>query len=212
VQHAGLPDRRVECPEPVLQALRYAGLISMFSDTQFILTPSAFDHYGLVRSANDKPIQRMEDEVRAFLNAQRFRDRFPLAYRRWAEAANMLWEPTPDRNLTNIGHICRETLQAFATALVDRVQPEGVDGNPQHDVARINAVLNAPGAKLGTAQKDFLTAYWGTVTDLAQRQEHGGQREAEPLDWEDARRLVFQTAMVMFEFERAVSAPGPRRT
>jgi hypothetical protein len=45
----------------------------------------------------------------------------------------------------------------------------------------------------------------GTLSDLAQRQEHGGQREAEPLVHEDARRLVFQAAMVMFEVIRSLT-------
>jgi hypothetical protein len=49
-----------------------------------------------------------------------------------------------------------------------------------------------------------LLAYWGTVNDLVQRQEHGGQKEREPLKWEDGRRVVFQTAVVMFEIARVV--------
>ena len=39
--------------------------------------------------------------------------------------------------------------------------------------------------------------------DLVQRQEHGGQKEGEPLGWEDGRRVVFQTANVMVELHRA---------
>jgi hypothetical protein len=50
---------------------------------------------------------------------------------------------------------------------------------------------------------DALLAYWGTVSDLVQRQEHGGLREREPLTWEDTRRVVFQTAIVMFEIAQA---------
>ncbi len=36
------------------------------------------------------------------------------------------------------------------------------------------------------------------------RQEHGAQKESETLQWEDARRVVFQTAMVMFELDRTL--------
>ena len=43
---------------------------------------------------------------------------------------------------------------------------------------------------------DALLTYWGTVSDLVQRQEHGAKKEGEPLMWEDARRVVFQTAIV----------------
>jgi hypothetical protein len=38
-----------------------------------------------------------------------------------------------------------------------------------------------------------------------QRQEHGAQKEGRPLVWEDGRRVVFQTAIVMFELDRALS-------
>jgi hypothetical protein len=49
-----------------------------------------------------------------------------------------------------------------------------------------------------------LVAYWATVMNIIQRQEHGSQREGGELTWEDARRVVFQTAVVMFEVDRAV--------
>jgi len=51
---------------------------------------------------------------------------------------------------------------------------------------------------------DALLVYWGTACDLVQRQEHGSQREGAPLTWEDARRVVFQTMLVMYEVGRAV--------
>jgi hypothetical protein len=51
---------------------------------------------------------------------------------------------------------------------------------------------------------DALLAYWGTTSDLAQRQEHGAQKEGEVLTWEDSRRLVFHTAIVMVEIDRTL--------
>jgi hypothetical protein len=39
---------------------------------------------------------------------------------------------------------------------------------------------------------------------LVQRQEHGAQKEVTPLTWEDARRVVFQTCVVMYEINRAL--------
>jgi hypothetical protein len=49
--------------------------------------------------------------------------------------------------------------------------------------------------RLGEARRhllDALIVYWGEVLDLIERQEHGGQKEGEPLTWEDGRRAVFQ--------------------
>jgi hypothetical protein len=48
--------------------------------------------------------------------------------------------------------------------------------------------------KLGSTGKQFLdalVAYWGTVSDLVQRQEHGAQKEVSNLVWGDGRRVVF---------------------
>jgi len=44
------------------------------------------------------------------------------------------------------------------------------------------------------------------VNDVVQRQEHGDQKQNDPLTWEDARAAVFQTAMLMFEFDRVLSS------
>ena len=54
-------------------------------------------------------------------------------------------------------------------------------------------------------------AYWGTLSDLVQRQEHGAAKEGEPLTWEDGQRVVFHTAIVMWEIDRSLlRIPSPR--
>ncbi len=45
-------------------------------------------------------------------------------------------------------------------------------------------------------------SYWGTVSDLAQRQEHAAEREGEALTADDARRVVWYSALVMYELDR----------
>jgi hypothetical protein len=110
--------------------------------------------------------------------------------------------------MTTIGHLCREAIQEFATTLINQYQPPDVDIDKAHTVARIKAVLNSCANKLGSSEKPFLDAlivYWGTVSDLIQRQEHGGQKEGNPLAWDDARRIVFQTYVVMFEIDRSLA-------
>ena len=52
---------------------------------------------------------------------------------------------------------------------------------------------------------DALLAFWGTVSDLVQRQEHGALREGEQLVWHDGRRVVFLTMTVMHEIDSALS-------
>lgn len=43
------------------------------------------------------------------------------------------------------------------------------------------------------------------MNGLAQRQEHGEQKGGEELTWEDGRRVVLYTAMVMAECDRMLS-------
>jgi hypothetical protein len=62
---------------------------------------------------------------------------------------------------------------------------------------------------VGRTTRKFLLSYlshWETVNDLAERAEHGSQREGSPLLWDDGRRLVFQTLLVMVELKAALSA------
>jgi len=86
--------------------------------------------------------------------------------------------------------------------LVERHQPPAVKTNKAKTLDRLSAVVALRRPQLGKTRSDLLDAlfcYWRVVGDLIQRQEHAGQREGEPLSWEDGRRVVFQTAVVMFE-------------
>jgi hypothetical protein len=83
-----------------------------------------------------------------------------------------------------------------------------MDENVAHIVARLKAVLNYLGSDIPSTLKPFLdsiVSYWGTLSDLVQRQEHAGQKEGQPVTWEDARRIVFHTAIVFLEIDRAIS-------
>lgn len=122
----------------------------------------------------------------------------------------MLWGNDSQNQLTMIGHLCREAMQKFATALVDQYQLSNVDKDKAHTVARLKAVLNIQANQLGKTEKPFLDViliYWGTVSDLVQRQEHDSLKEGIQLVWEDGRRIVFQTLLVMFEIDKSLSRP-----
>jgi hypothetical protein len=127
---------------------------------------------------------------------------------KWSDAEEKLWASDVEEQLTTIGHICREVMQGFATSLKEQYQLSNVDPDVQHDQARIRAVLDARSNHLQETEKPFLKAlidYWVTVSNLVQRQEHGAQRERQALVWEDARRIVFHTAVVMYEIDQALS-------
>jgi hypothetical protein len=176
----------------------------------FYVTPSGFAEYSVIMRRRGQPIDRVERVVRSYVEAATFQKRYPAAYGKWSQAEVLLWGDDASSILTTIGHLVREAMQEFATALVNVHRPIGVEPDASKTVARIKAVLRA--SRLGSTEREFLDAliaYWGTVCDLSQRQEHGGQREGSPLVWRDARRLVFRAATVMFEIDEALSSAAP---
>lgn len=156
----------------------------------------------------DARVERVEHELQHYLDSAAFRRRHPAAYEKWSQAAAKLWSSDSEREWTSIGHLCREAVQEFAANLVEQFQPPGAPGDRQKTVARVRVTLDQQQARLASTEKPFLEAlmtYWGAVNDLIQRQEHGGQREGNPLVWEDARRVVFQTVVVMYELDRSLA-------
>jgi hypothetical protein len=175
-------------------------------DRLFFVTPAGIEQYQ-ARKRSSPVLVAVEREIRDFLAAPEIAQCRSSAYTKWKQAADLLWGADSTQQLTTIGHLSREALQEFAASLAKR---HGVDVSaisPQKTVARLKAVIEARGAGAGDSELAFISAlvsYWGTVADLAQRQEHGSQREGALLVWEDARRLVFQTIVVMYEVARAL--------
>jgi hypothetical protein len=175
---------------------------------QFDVTPQGFAYYEFLKKQTGQPVQRIEHSIRDHLTANEFRTRYPLAYKKWHDAEELLWGSDSEMQLTTIGHLCREAIQEFATAVVERFQPADVDDNRAHDINRIGCALQSRATRLGDSERSFLDAlleYWKAVSGLVQREEHGGQREGRPLVWEDGRRVVFQTAVLMFEVDSALT-------
>ena len=178
----------------------------------FIMPPEAFDHYSQLRSERDDQAAQVEDEILHYLNGADFRSHYPQAFTRWRDAAKLLWEADELEELSTIGHKCREAVQDFVTELLRRngITPGNPDPAKTRD--RFSDVVDARRADLGERKSGLLDAlfgYWKATCDLIQRQEHGGQRQGEePLTWEDGRRVVFQTAVVMFEIDRTLRGSG----
>lgn len=176
-------------------------------DLIFDVTPKGFAYYRYLKQEIGTPTERVEGEIRQYVNAAQFRASYPEAYRKWMAAEDLLWDADSDQHLTTIGHYCREAMQEFAETLVKNHNCPDVRGRKTDTIARIKSVILVYSQKLGEKEKAFLDAlvpYWGTISDIAQRQEHGAQKEGDPLIFEDARRIVFQTMVVMFEIDRAL--------
>lgn len=118
-----------------------------------------------------------------------------------------MWSADSQSRLTTIGHLCREAIQEFAEALVETYKPEGAPPAKNKTKGRLQTTIRALKPRLGETQAallEALVAYWSSVSDIVQKQEHGTANEDRPLSWEDARRCVFHTGVVMFEIDRAL--------
>jgi hypothetical protein len=207
----GLPQSGPKVADGDIEVLATAGLVRIISQSnstmRFRITPEGENHYAAMKTRAGEPVREVEDDLRSYLDSEPFHTRYDAAYRSFAEAERLLWGPDSPRQLTAIGHHAREALQAFATALVERHQPPAVNSNPTYTLDRLSAVVEMHRPTLGDRRSAFLDAlfgYWREVVNLAQRQEHGGQKEGEPLVWEDARRVVLHTAVVMVEIARTL--------
>jgi hypothetical protein len=158
------------------------------------------------KKGSSPPLDTMSADFHKFIFSVEFRTIHPAAFAKWERAAELLWAADSAQHLTTIGHLCREALQEFAASLAREHRVDVSTIEPAKTVARLQKIV-ADLPTGGTTKRAFLSAllaYWGTVSDLVQRQEHGAQREGAPLVWEDARCVVFQTCIVMFEISRGV--------
>lgn len=209
--HPGWKRKDVDVYEGDINVLANEGIINTSYGSKgtlsFDISPFGFKYYEHLKSELGQPLERAEETVNRYINGPGFIQKYPAAYKKWAEAESILWSTDSEEQLTTIGHLCREAVQEFATALVDRHKPVGVEPEITKTVSRIRSVLNTKTESLGTTVKplmEALIAYWGTASDLIQRQEHGGQKKGKPLIWEDGRRVVFNSAIVMAEIDRAL--------
>ena len=84
--------------------------------------------------------------------------------------------------------------------------------NPDHTFKRVSAGIEAPKGRVSETRLDTseaLSIYFGHVSDLINRQEHGVAKSGDPLVWDDARAVVFNTAFVMSELARLVPEERP---
>lgn len=208
LRHAGLSGGSMQVYEGDVDELRRAGLVaasgrySQFNG--FDVTAEGFAVADELATKSGEAMSRVEDAIRRhLLSPDGFRRRFPAAFERWAQAESMLWTASTESEFTTIGHLCREAMMEFTNVLVARHPQADAPGNPAATVARIRAVA----ATLRVSDSirkhvDSMIVYWGTVSDLVQRQEHGALKEGERLTWEDGRRVVFQTCNIFYELDR----------
>jgi hypothetical protein len=209
--HLGQSNLQVKGSLTDAEILSDKGLMKLTQADQggqlFHVQPEGTQYYSELKQI-PPPVEAVETEIVRHLMSDEFGRLYDAAYQKWSDAAALLWGSDSQKQFTTIGHLCREAIQGFAETLVQQHTPTDSDPDKAHTVARVRSVLRARQDKLGSSEKAFLNAllaYWGTVSDLVHRQVHDAQQECERLTWEDARRTVFQTCIVMYEVHRAMT-------
>lgn len=219
VKHFALPNWKLDCykgdadiliSRSFLNPTYWNGALSGFD-----ITPEGIRCYELLKRQNSEPLAAVEDSIKIQVLSFDFQGRYPQAATKWTQAESLLWVTDSEQQLTTVGHLCREAVQEFASSLVQNIRPAKVDNDPAHQIARLRAVLDHIKSGTSTTLVRFLNSlleYWGALSDLIQRQEHDGQKEGAPLIWDDGRRIVFHTAIVFYEIDRALSLQASHKT
>jgi integrase-like protein len=144
----------------------------------------------------------INNRIGAYVDEEEFRRDYPGAYEKWRDALEF-FVVNPERHATRIGHGCREALMTFADEVVTTMGINSADAKPNETIKKIRAVL-ASSENMSDKTRELVLAYFGTASDLTQRQEHGALRENEPLTANDGRRVVFHTMLAMYEVHEAL--------
>lgn len=151
---------------------------------------------------------RVEDYLWAYLAEERFRSAYPPAYERWSEAATMLYRAGSKEDILLAGRKAREAIQEFAGILAQSCGPGGLaPGSAAVEGDGLSSLIETCGLRLADSRRELLEsllAYWRALEDVVRRHEQGAQKAGEPLTWEDGRRIVFLTALVMVEVDRSL--------
>lgn len=211
INHKGLPNGGLYAHIGDLDVLTNVGLLQCRYVSggvpEFDVTPLGFKYYEDLILSTGQPVRQVEEKIKNYLNAEYFKKKYSKAFQKWTSANDKLWSTDSEKRLTEIGHLCREAMQEFVTMLVDEFKAPQVDTKKANTVSRLKSIVELKKSQIGTTLApllDALIVYWGTVNDLVQRQEHANLKEGKPLIWEDGRRVVFQTAIVMFEISEAM--------
>lgn len=178
---------------------------SSTTKTTVILKRTGIIRYNEIIKIKKNPILMINSYLKDFLTKGELQQKYPKAFKRWTEADELLWIGKSD-NHTTIGHKCRECLQEFASELIIKLKIENADENSKNIKNRLKSVLKD--CNIGKTIPKFIDRFYSyidIVNDLVQKQEHGASKESEDLSWNDSRRVVFHTALIMLEVDSLIT-------
>lgn len=186
-----------------LVLLRYEGARSGWAD----VTPRGQRYFDYVKQSAVESVAAIESEVMRFLDQESFTSRFPQTTAKWLEANAALATARNDVGPSTVGHLAREAMQEFAAELSAEFPLISVTADKTKTANRLHALVQAVQSKTTKDFAEALITYWRAVSDLVQALEHSGLRESTQPSWEDARRVIFQSAIVMYEVASVLPKP-----
>jgi len=166
--------------------------------------------------------ERIEEYLCAYLEEGRFTSRYPRAEQRWSDAWAMLWRANSTDKVVAVANEAREVMSEFVAALVDLHGPHQADPGSTGTLEgrtgmlesrtgileRLSAVIEMYRPALGDSRCGLLQTlfdYWQALGDAVQHHhEHRAGRVLGRLTWEDGRRVIVLTAIVMVEVDRSL--------
>jgi hypothetical protein len=149
----------------------------------------------------------LEAYVAACVSHERFRSVHLRAYEHWSQASAILYRDSARESLLAAGQKAHEALQEFACAVSEPPHSLAPDTDSTEATAgRLRAFTETYRSQLGDARCELLQAlldHWRALIDDLQSHVHEPEMVDEPLRWEDARRVVILTALVMVEIDRS---------
>jgi hypothetical protein len=160
--------------------------------------------------------ERIEDYLRAYLESERFRSTHPIACGRWIVAWEMLWCADSRAKVLALGQRARDAMQAFSASMLELCTPLAMDsrwpellaeGSRRSDpLDGLISVTETYRQQLGEERYGLLCGLlesWVALHETLRSHEQASQQADRRLRWEDGRRLVLLTALVMVETDRS---------
>ena len=209
--HPGVPEGKRAIHYGDVEILELQGLVHIRFGSRgtpnIDVTPQGFRYYEDLKVRQGRPVERVEKTMHNYIDGEGFRYHYPNAYSKWSQAEALLWKSDGEEQFTTIGHLCREAFQEFTDVLASRFDLHEQLPDKAKTIGRLRAVIERQGERVNSTYYSYLLSlidWWSGANDLIQRQEHGGQKEGEQLRWEDARRVVFATLIVMYEVHKSL--------
>jgi len=167
----------------------------------------------IVDNGGDQEFMGLQDYLQSYLDQERFRSAYFTAHQRWQEASEMLYEGDSRDSVLAAAARAREAVEEFVGVLAEKHGEIPADqGSPVATCEcsfseRLSTLIESWRPQLGEARCALLGAlldYWCALNAELQCHLQGAEQVGGPLRWEDGRRVVVLTAVLMVEIDRSL--------